>query len=71
MIRPQTCPICKKELPAGAAAESRHFPFCTERCKLVDLYRWNEGQYAIVDPLDPDQIDPESLDPDAMLPEEG
>jgi hypothetical protein len=38
---------------------------------MVDLYRWSESQYAIVDPIDPGQIDPESLDPDAMPPEEG
>ncbi len=55
MIRPQTCPICGKELAPEAAAESPHFPFCSERCRLVDLYRWSEGQYAIVDPLTPEQ----------------
>ncbi len=51
MIRPLTCPICKTQLASGAATESRWFPFCGERCRNVDLYRWGEGKYAIVEPL--------------------
>ena len=51
VIRAYTCPICNAELPPGAAAESRWFPFCGERCRNVDLYRWGRGKYAIVEPL--------------------
>ena len=46
-----TCPICNKELGPGAAADNRWAPFCSERCRNVDLYRWSEGRYAIVEPL--------------------
>lgn len=56
MIRPQTCPICKEELPPEIGAESPHFPFCSKRCKQIDLYRWSEGRYAIVEPLSPEQM---------------
>jgi hypothetical protein len=35
------CPICGK--PATAAAE----PFCSERCRGVDLNRWLSGSYVI------------------------
>ncbi|MBW3541622.1 MAG: DNA gyrase inhibitor YacG [Planctomycetes bacterium] len=56
MISPQTCPICDKALPA-TAAESKLFPFCSERCRQVDLYRWMTGRYAIVEPLDPDELE--------------
>jgi uncharacterized protein len=35
------CPICGKP----ASAESR--PFCSERCRDVDLNRWLSGRYAI------------------------
>lgn len=56
MIRPQTCPICDKDLIAvGAPPEL--FPFCSQRCREVDLYRWSIGKYAIVEPIDPEQID--------------
>jgi hypothetical protein len=35
------CPICGK--PATQAAH----PFCSERCRDVDLNRWLSGSYAI------------------------
>ena len=35
------CPICKK--PAVEASK----PFCSERCRDVDLNRWLSGSYAI------------------------
>jgi endogenous inhibitor of DNA gyrase (YacG/DUF329 family) len=56
MIRPQTCPICNKEISGDRDAVDSLFPFCSERCRMVDLYRWSEGKYAIVEPLSPDQI---------------
>lgn len=69
MIRPQTCPICDTELMTHAATQSPLFPFCSKRCKLIDLSRWMDGKYAVVEPLTPERIieelakdDPESLD---------
>jgi endogenous inhibitor of DNA gyrase (YacG/DUF329 family) len=35
------CPICGK--PSVAASR----PFCSERCREVDLNRWLSGRYAI------------------------
>jgi endogenous inhibitor of DNA gyrase (YacG/DUF329 family) len=35
------CPICGK--PAQQATR----PFCSDRCKEVDLHRWLSGAYAI------------------------
>ncbi len=71
MIRPQTCPICEKELAPDAALESDFFPFCSQRCRQIDLYRWAEGKYGIPEPLTPDHLeaerlehDGESIDPD-------
>ena len=60
MIRPQTCPICRKSLAIDAEADSKLFPFCSDRCRQIDLYRWSEGKYAIIDPSDPDLVDPEA-----------
>ena len=56
MVRPLHCPICNTTLPATDAIQSQFFPFCTERCRNVDLMRWSEGRYAIVEPLSEDQI---------------
>jgi hypothetical protein len=39
--RAKPCPICGK--PAIEASK----PFCSERCRDVDLNRWLSGSYAI------------------------
>jgi endogenous inhibitor of DNA gyrase (YacG/DUF329 family) len=41
------CPICKK--PARAGAEE--FPFCSARCRLIDLGKWASGAYVISSPV--------------------
>lgn len=46
MIRGK-CPICRKTFEVGTLADLPTFPFCTERCRLVDLGRWIDGDYAI------------------------
>jgi len=43
------CPICGK--PSVAASK----PFCSDRCKDVDLNRWLSGSYVI--PSRPDDVD--------------
>jgi tRNA threonylcarbamoyladenosine biosynthesis protein TsaE len=44
----QTCAICDEPLPA-----SREYgPFCSQRCKLVDLGRWMGERYVISRPID-------------------
>lgn len=58
MIKPQTCPICRK--PVSSLTEgstgNRYFPFCSERCQQIDLLRWSKGQYRIVENLSPEQL---------------
>ena len=47
------CPICKK--PVGSTGADS--PFCSERCRLVDLGKWASGQYVVSEPLqDTDEI---------------
>jgi uncharacterized protein len=41
------CPICKKSTDSDANAE---FPFCSERCKLLDLGAWASEKYVISEP---------------------
>lgn len=40
----RTCPVCEK---AVSSADATHAPFCSARCKNVDLNRWLTGGYAI------------------------
>jgi uncharacterized protein len=39
------CPTCRREIEWSEA--SPHRPFCSERCKLVDLGAWLSDQRAI------------------------
>lgn len=42
-----SCPICKKEIAWG---ETPSRPFCSERCRIIDLGDWAQGKYAVPDP---------------------
>jgi endogenous inhibitor of DNA gyrase (YacG/DUF329 family) len=42
------CPICKKPVDPESIGEPKSFfPFCSERCRTVDLGRWLDGKYQI------------------------
>jgi len=41
------CPICKK--PTDSEVDA-HFPFCSERCKLLDLGNWAAERYVVSEP---------------------
>jgi endogenous inhibitor of DNA gyrase (YacG/DUF329 family) len=43
------CPICRKEI----TRENPEFPFCSERCRTIDLGNWASGKYVISSPLSP------------------
>ena len=43
-----TCPICDQ--PAARTSDNAHRPFCSARCKLIDLSKWFGGEYAIAGP---------------------
>lgn len=44
------CPICSKRFSTPTLADAPWFPFCSERCRIVDLGRWIDGAYAIPGP---------------------
>ena len=41
------CPICKKPVKSADA----DFPFCSDRCRLLDLGKWASGAYVISSPV--------------------
>ncbi|MEN6334870.1 MAG: DNA gyrase inhibitor YacG [Phycisphaerales bacterium] len=56
-----TCPKCKRsvELPKeGSGGLPRFFPFCSERCKLIDLGAWFDADYRIPDKPGEDADEP-------------
>ena len=55
------CPICRRPVEADAPAR----PFCSERCRLLDLGNWLDGRYAVPVADDDSSSDvPESEEPD-------
>ena len=39
------CPICNREV--APRAENTSFPFCSTRCKTVDLGKWLNEEYRV------------------------
>ena len=53
-LKPLHCPTCKKLVKAAA----EDFPFCSDRCRRIDLGKWAMGVYKISSPvLDPDLLE--------------
>ena len=42
------CPACKKK---GDWFEGKYGPFCSHRCRLIDMGKWLKGEHAISEPL--------------------
>jgi endogenous inhibitor of DNA gyrase (YacG/DUF329 family) len=45
------CPVCRKVIDKAELNQSRgenFYPFCCNRCKLIDLGQWLDGNYKIV-----------------------
>lgn len=51
-----TCPTCRTDVTFTDQRPAT-FPFCSRRCKLVDLGRWFRGEYTIARPISPDDLD--------------
>ena len=48
------CPTCRKVVLAA----DPDFPFCSDRCRILDLGKWASGGYVISSPIhDPDLLD--------------
>ena len=63
MPGPSKCPICKREIPASEGMPA-FGPFCSARCRSIDLGNWLEGQYRIGTTMDEveDELSP-AIDP--------
>ena len=71
MIKAHLCPICEKQVSAFDGTVKNFFPFCSDRCRKVDLFRWSEGRYAVVEDIDPQIAEFMKDDPDISVQGEG
>jgi endogenous inhibitor of DNA gyrase (YacG/DUF329 family) len=51
------CPICRKDVEIDAP----DMPFCSDRCRIIDLGNWASEKYTIPSPVNPGDLD-EQLD---------
>ena len=55
------CPTCSKDVVWGN--ESKFRPFCSDRCRLIDLGDWADEKHKISQPMQKDvEISEEMLD---------
>jgi len=57
------CPVCRKVIDAATREQGRRegfYPFCSRRCKLIDLGQWLDGNYRIVSKLKSEQEEGEN-----------
>lgn len=56
------CPICGKDVEFYEKKKfPPNFPFCSQRCKLIDLGKWLNEEYKISEPI-PEGYVPEEKD---------
>jgi endogenous inhibitor of DNA gyrase (YacG/DUF329 family) len=55
------CPTCAR--PAALRATNAAFPFCSPRCRLVDLGKWLNEEYRVPVTESPDSPDDEGREP--------
>jgi len=60
------CPTCRTLV----VHSNQSFPFCSDRCRLIDLSKWASGGYVISTPItDPEQL--ESMAEEQSLRQDG
>ncbi len=53
-VRSLRCPSCRTIV----LRTDPEFPFCSERCRLIDLGKWASGKYVISTPIsDPEEYE--------------
>jgi uncharacterized protein len=62
------CPICRRQVVYKDPSEVPFRPFCSRRCKLVDLGRWLNEEYRVCEEIPQDQSSEDSIPPERADP---
>lgn len=55
-IKKYKCALCKKEYVRSNDKTKDYFPFCSERCRLMDLGSWLKEEYVTSRPLKEEEL---------------
>lgn len=55
------CPICDRPMDGPGPKEWPDWPFCSPRCRLIDLGRWLGEEYRAVVPLRDDAVEDDDV----------
>jgi uncharacterized protein len=65
MIKKIKCPMCEKKVQFDDKEKlPPNFPFCSKRCKLIDLGKWLNEEYTISEPIIDESLEESLLDDD-------
>jgi len=60
------CPVCRKVMDKASWQNSREggfYPFCCNRCRMLDLGKWFDGDYRIPVEVRPEEAEDISEEP--------
>ena len=66
-MKEATCPTCAQRLVSSGKGRPTTFPFCSTRCRDVDLGRWFSEQYSV--PVETQRVMEEAIEEEGL--EEG
>jgi uncharacterized protein len=52
------CPTCREQI---VGPEEKFWPFCSERCRLVDLGKWFNEDFKVSQELKPGELSADEL----------
>lgn len=65
MTRKSFCPYCRKE---AAKENNPSWPFCSQRCKMIDLGKWAKEEYRVPgEPLQNADLEKKDDDDDFLM----
>lgn len=50
------CPTCGTFITVARREEALYRPFCSYRCKMIDLGRWLDGTYSVSESIVPEEF---------------
>ncbi|MCK6440524.1 MAG: DNA gyrase inhibitor YacG [Planctomycetes bacterium] len=53
-LKKRRCPECKKAYTYEDVEKHPTYPFCSPRCRLIDLGAWLTEKYAVTQNIDPE-----------------